>query len=84
MFVEKILAKPFENIDAQSTRRLIKELEEVRWALTTVRGLTKEDETGQLAKRFEQWLVRIDERRAHVMALYANQTEALMGASDGA
>ncbi len=79
MLVEKILARPFENLDAQAARRLMEELDEVRWALTTVQGLAEEDDTGLLSQRFAKWRGLVEDRRVRMATLYPNAPSTAQG-----
>ena len=79
MLVEKILARPFENLDAQAARRLMEELDEVRWALTTVQSLAAEDGGNVLSERFAKWRGLVDERRVRMATLYPDAPSTAQG-----
>jgi hypothetical protein len=70
MLVEKLLVRSSQNLGVPAAKRLLEDLDEARWALDVLHGLAAEDESGGLVKRFERWRVDIEERRAHVAAIY--------------
>ncbi len=82
MLVEKILARPFENLNTQAAQRLVEELEEVRWALTTVQALAEADDGGLLSQRFFKWRGLVDERRARMATLYPDAQAHRTAADD--
>ncbi len=79
MLVEKILARPFEDLDVPAALRLMEELDEVRWALTAVQSLAEEDNTGLLSQRFAKWRGLVDDRRARMATLYPNAPSTAQG-----
>jgi hypothetical protein len=75
MLVEKLLARPFENLDASDARQLLADLDETALALEGARVFAEAQENRgtQVLACFDAWRVRLDERRARVAALYLNR-----------